>query len=96
MKTGFHWTHQTSEFNYSGNQYILVTTNYAIKRVEVRTLHNNTTTIIMKFLYDNIFSWFGCPFTIVLNQGTYFINNVICYLINRFILRHTSSIVYYP
>jgi hypothetical protein len=32
----------------------------------------------------------------VIDQGTHFINNVICYLINHFILRHTSSTIYYP
>jgi hypothetical protein len=50
----------------------------------------------MKFLYDHIPTWFGCPHTIVINQGTHFINDVICYLTNHFILKHTSSIVYYP
>jgi hypothetical protein len=34
--------------------------------------------------------------TIVIDQSTHFINNVIKYLINHFILRHISSIVYYP
>ncbi len=39
---------------------------------------------------------FNYPFTIVTDQGTHFIKDVICYLIDHFILRHTSSIVYYP
>jgi len=30
------------------------------------------------------------------DQGTHFINDVIRYLTDHFILRHTSSIVYYP
>ncbi len=34
--------------------------------------------------------------TIVINQCTHFINDVICYLIDHFILRHTNFIVYYP
>jgi hypothetical protein len=32
----------------------------------------------------------------MINQGTHFINNAICYLIDHFIPRHTSSIVHYP
>jgi hypothetical protein len=50
----------------------------------------------VKFLYDHIFTQFGCPFTIVIDEGTHFINDIICYLSYHFILKHTSSIVYYP
>ncbi len=39
---------------------------------------------------------FGCPLTIVTNQGTHFINDAIRYLTNHFILKHTSSTIYYP
>jgi len=39
---------------------------------------------------------FGCPLTIVTNQGTHFINNVIIYFIDHFNFKHTSFIVYYP
>lgn len=49
-----------------------------------------------KFLYDHILTQFGCPLTIMTNQGTHFINDGIRYLTDHFILRHTSSIVYYP
>jgi hypothetical protein len=61
-----------------------------------RALHTNTTIITMKLLFDHILTQFSCPLTIVTNQGTHFINNVIRYLIDHFILRHTSSTVYYP
>jgi len=56
----------------------------------------NTIVVIVKFLYDHIPTQFGYPLTIVTNQGTHFINNVICYLTNHFILKHASFIVYYP
>jgi hypothetical protein len=50
----------------------------------------------VKFFYNHIFTRFGYPLTIVTNQGTHFINDVIHYLTNHFILRHTTYIVYYP
>jgi hypothetical protein len=81
---------------YSGNRYILVTINYVTKWVEARVLCTNTTAITTKFLYDHIFIRFGCPLTSATDQGAHFINDVICYLTNHFILRHTGSIVYYP
>jgi transposase InsO family protein len=52
--------------------------------------------VIAKFLYDHIFTRFGCPLIIITNQGTHFINNVIHYLTDHFRLRHTNSTVYYP
>jgi hypothetical protein len=39
---------------------------------------------------------FNYPLTIMIDQGTHFINDVSYYLIDHFILKHTSSIVYYP
>jgi len=66
--------------HYSSNRYILVATNYPTKWVEARALHTNIVVVTTKFLYDHILTRFGCPLTIVTNQGTHFINNVI-YLI---------------
>ncbi len=59
-------------------------------------MHTNIGDVITNLLYDHILTWFGCPLTIVTNQGTHFINDVICYLTDHFILRHTNFIVYYP
>ncbi len=64
--------------------------------MEARTLCTNIAVVTTKLLYDHIFAWFGCLLIIVMNQGTHFINDVICYLTNHFILRHTGSNVYYP
>jgi hypothetical protein len=78
------------------NRYILVTINYATKWVEAQALHTNTIAITTKFLYKHILTRFRCPLTIITDQGTHFINDVTRYLINHFILRHTSFTVYYP
>jgi hypothetical protein len=64
--------------------------------VEVRVLHANTNIVIVKFLYDHIFTRFSYPLTIAIDQGTHFINDVIHFIIDHFILRHTNSIIYYP
>jgi hypothetical protein len=64
--------------------------------VEVRTFCTNITIVTTKFLYEHIVTRFGCPLTIVTNKGTHFINDAIRYLTHHFILRHTSSNVYYP
>jgi hypothetical protein len=72
------------------NKYIIVATNYATKWVEARTLKTYTTTIIVKFLYECILTRFGCPLTIVTDQGVHFINDAIKYLTDHFLLKHVS------
>jgi hypothetical protein len=50
---------------YIGNKYIIVTTDYATKWVEARTLRINIIIIITIFLYECILTRFRCPLTIV-------------------------------
>jgi len=80
---------------YAKNKYIFVATNYATKWVEARALRINTTKIIAKILYECILTRFGCPLTIVTYQGIHFINDVIKYLTNHFLLKNMSSTTYY-
>ncbi len=80
---------------YIGNKYILMAIDYAIKWVEARTLKINTTIVTTKFLYECILTKFGCPLTIVTNQGVHFINDAIKYLTHHFLMKHVSSTTYY-
>jgi hypothetical protein len=61
-------------------KYILVVTNYATKWVEAKTLKINIVVVIAKFLYEYILTKFGCPLTIITNQGIHFINDTIKHL----------------
>ncbi len=79
----------------SCNWYILIATDYVTKWVEARALCTNIVAITAKFFYEHILMRFGCPLTIVIDQGTHFINNAIKYLIDHFILIHTSYSTYY-
>jgi len=56
---------------------------------------HNIVVVTIKFMYKHILMRFGCPLTIVIDQGTHFINDVIIYLINHFIFRNTNFIIYY-
>ncbi len=71
-------------------------TDFATKWVEAKALQTNITNVTVKFLYDHILTQFGCPLTIVIDQGTHFMNDFIHYLIDHFIMRHTNSTIYYP
>jgi hypothetical protein len=61
-----------------------VAIDYATKWVEAKALKTNIATIITKFLHECIPIGFGCPLTIVTNQGVHFINYVIKHLIDHF------------
>jgi hypothetical protein len=52
---------------YTWNKCILMTTNYATKWVEAKTLRINIVAITTKFLYECILTKFRCPLTIVTN-----------------------------
>jgi hypothetical protein len=62
------------------NKYILVAIDYAIKWVEAKALVTNIAVVKAKFLYEYILIKFGCPLTIVTDQGVHFINDTIKHL----------------
>jgi hypothetical protein len=80
----------------SSNRYNLVTINYATKWVEAWAFYTNIVAVTAKFLYEHILTRFGYPLTIVIDQGTHFINDAIKYITGHFIFRDTNYIIYYP
>jgi hypothetical protein len=56
----------------------------------------NIVVVITRKNYEYILIGFGCPLTLATNQGVHFINDVIKYLIDHFMLKHVSSTTYYP
>jgi hypothetical protein len=73
---------------YTKNKYIFIATNYATKWVETRALKTNIAIIITNFLYECILTKFGCPLTIVTDQGVHFSSDAIKYLTYHFLLKH--------
>jgi hypothetical protein len=68
----------------------------ATKWVETKALRTNIVAITINFLCECILIRFGYPLTLVTNQGVHFINDVIKYFTNHFLLKHVSSTTYYP
>jgi hypothetical protein len=54
---------------YTRSKYILVAIDYATKWVQARALRTNIIVVITKKLYECIFTKFGCPLTIAIDQG---------------------------
>ena len=49
-----------------------------------------------KFLYEQVFTRYGLPIEIVSDQGVYFINEVIEFLLEKFMVVHRRSAPYRP
>jgi hypothetical protein len=62
------------------NKYILVAIDYATKWVKAKALKTNTIVVTVRFLYEYILTRFGCPFTIITDEGVHFINDTIKHL----------------
>ena len=52
--------------------------------------------IAAKFFYENIITRFGCPLTLISDQGTHFINKIIKTLTDQFQIDHRWSTAYHP
>jgi hypothetical protein len=58
-------------------RYIITVVEYVIKWEEAKLVHSCTKEVATKFIYENIITRFGCPLTLISDQGTHFINQTI-------------------
>ena len=77
-------------------QYIIVATDYLTKWVEAKATQKNDARTTACFLYKYVFTRSGLPIEIVSDRGTHFINEVIHYLLDEFMVIHKKSAPYHP
>ncbi|MCO5609650.1 hypothetical protein L7F22_063880 [Adiantum nelumboides] len=77
------------------SRYIIVATDYVTKWAEAKASRKADAITTAKFLFENIIARFGCPFEIVSDNGTHFINEVIKELPSNFMISHHKSTPYY-
>ena len=58
-------------------QYILVCNGYVKKWVEAKDLYQDNDQSIVDFLFEEIFTCFGVPREIMMDQGTQFMSNMV-------------------
>jgi transposase InsO family protein len=63
--------------------------------VEARALRDYTTKYIVKFIYENMITKFGCPTHFISDQGSHFIHKTNEVLVAEFMIVHHKSTTYY-
>ena len=71
-------------------KYILVCTDYVTKWVEDKALFSATTKSVVEFIYEEIFTQFGVPREIVIDQGTQFTSKLMKELLRNMASDTTS------
>ena len=78
------------------NLYILLAVDYVSKWVEVIPTRTNDAKVVAQFLRSNIFSRFGTPRALITDNGTHFCNKVIDKVLQKYGVRHRTSLAYHP
>jgi transposase InsO family protein len=63
---------------------------------EVEPFQSCTKEVASKLIYENIITRFGCPVTLISDQGVHFINETIQVLLEKFLIDHRKKIAYHP
>jgi len=77
-------------------KYILVCIDYVTKWVEAKALLSTTENSVFNFLYEDIFTRFGVPRKIVIDEGSQFTSNMMEKLMEEYKIKHMKSTPYHP
>ena len=79
-----------------GNLYILLVVDYVSKWVEVIPTRTNDASVVAKFLRTHIFTRFGTPQALITVGGTHFYNKMVDKVLQKYAVRHRTSLAYHP
>ena len=80
----------------NGKSYIFVCIDYLTKWVEVKAMKHSHDEKVVEFLYEEIFTHYGVPKELVIDQGAQFTSNLILALMKQYNIRHRKSNPYHP
>ena len=78
------------------NLYILLAVDYVSKWVEAIPTRTKDARVVAQFLRSHIFSRFGTPRALITNNGTHFCNKMIDKVLQKYGVRHHTSLAYHP
>jgi hypothetical protein len=77
-------------------KYIITAFEYVTKLAEVDSIGTCTKDVVAKFIYENIITRFGFPLTLINDQRTHFVNELIKILLNKFLIDHRITMTQHP
>jgi hypothetical protein len=75
--------------------YIITEFEYVTKCVEEDLVESCTNEFAKKIIYENIIRRFGCPVTLISDQGAHFVNETIQVLLKKFRIDHRITTKYH-
>lgn len=78
------------------NRSILVCTDYVTKWVEAKALYYASEKAMVDFSFEDIFTQFGVPRGIVINQDTQFTSKIVKAITKKYKIKHQNSTPYHP
>ena len=78
------------------NLYILLVVDYVSKWVEAIPTHTNGANVVAKFFRSHIFTRFGTPRALITDGGTHFCNKMVDKELQKYGVRHCTSLAYHP
>ena len=80
----------------TGARYIITAVEYVAKWAETKPIETCSSEVAANFIYENIITRFGCPLTLINDQGSHFIKKTIKSLTDQFKIDHRRSTAYHP
>ena len=78
------------------NLYILLAVYYVSKWVEAIPTRTNDASVVAKFLRSHIFTRFSTPRALITYGGTHFCNKMVDKVLQKYGVRHRTSLAYHP
>ena len=71
-------------------------TDYISKWVEAIPTRTNDASVVAKFLHSHIFTRFATPRELIIDGGTHFCNKMVDKVLQKYEVRHRTSLAYHP
>ena len=78
------------------NLYILLVLDYVSKWVESIPTLTNDASVVAKFLCNHIFTRFDTSRALIIDGGTHFCNKMVDKVLQKYGVRHRTSLAYHP